>query len=312
MEESLVSRSGLLSFFHDFLRKAVEDRYLKEETSKKSFHLRLAEYFERHATGDRKADELPWQLKEAEEWERLKDSITNLDMFHSLMTETKRYEPTGYWLLLGDRYDMVESYQASLQQYEQSSPDSKSLAYTYNLVADFLSNNAKYDAAEPLFRRALDISERVLGKDHPETATSLNSLAKLLVVKGDFAGAEPLFRRALDIDERVLGKDTPNTAVSLNDLAKLFAIKGDYAGAEPLFRRALDIHERVLGKDHPDTATSLNNLALLLDSKGDYEGAEPLYRRALAIYEKVLGRDNPDTKQTLLNLKQLLKVKKKP
>ena len=94
LEESLVSRSGLLTFFHDFLRKAVEDKYFKDKESKHTSHIRLAGYFEKRPLDMRKADELPWQLRKAQEWERLKDCITNLDMFHKLMTETKRYELT--------------------------------------------------------------------------------------------------------------------------------------------------------------------------------------------------------------------------
>jgi hypothetical protein len=44
--------------------------------------------------------------------------------------------------------------------------------------------SGKYDAAEPLYLRAVDIHERVQGKCHPDTATALNYLAGLLKVKG--------------------------------------------------------------------------------------------------------------------------------
>ncbi len=54
-------------------------------------------------------------------------------------------------------------------------------------------------------RRALAITEKVLGPDHPGTATSLNNLAAILRDRGDYAGAEPLFRRALAIAEKALG-----------------------------------------------------------------------------------------------------------
>jgi hypothetical protein len=42
----------------------------------------------------------------------------------------------------------------------------------------------KYDEAEPLQRRALDIKERVLGERHPGTAVSLGNLAGLLMAQG--------------------------------------------------------------------------------------------------------------------------------
>jgi hypothetical protein len=43
-----------------------------------------------------------------------------------------------------------------------------------------LTESAQYELAEPLFQRALDIREHVIGPEHPDTATSLNDLAACL------------------------------------------------------------------------------------------------------------------------------------
>jgi len=166
-----------------------------------------------------------------------------------------------------------------------------------------------YDAAEPLLRKALAVQEEVLGREHPDTAMSLNNLAWLLNAKGESALAEPLYRQALAIREKVEGPEHPDTAMSLNNLAELLRERGDYAAAEPLYRRALAIQEKILGPEHPDTATSLNNLALLLAAEGDYPAAEPLYRGALAIQEKTLGPEHPTTATSLTNLASVLAAK---
>jgi hypothetical protein len=68
-------------------------------------------------------------------------------------------------------------------------------------------------------RDALVIHEKVLGPEHPDTASSLNKLAVLHFDQGDFAGARPLCERALEIREKVLGPEHPDTASSLNSLA---------------------------------------------------------------------------------------------
>jgi tetratricopeptide (TPR) repeat protein len=75
--------------------------------------------------------------------------------------------------------------------------------------------------ARPLFKRALAIYEKVLGSEHPSTATSLNNLASLLQAQGDLAGARPLNERALAIREKALGAEHPGTAESPNNLANL-------------------------------------------------------------------------------------------
>ncbi len=167
---------------------------------------------------------------------------------------------------------------------------------------------AAYAQARPLLDRALEIRERTLGAEHPDTAESLNNLAYLLLSQGDYEGARPLLERALVIREYVLGPEDPDTTVSLNNLAGLLQSQGDYDGARPLFERALAIHLKVRGAEHPNTSRSLNNLANLLRAQGDYEGARPLLERALAIREKVLGPEHPDTATSLNNLAELLRV----
>ena len=79
----------------------------------------------------------------------------------------------------------------------------------------------EYPKAETMFRRSLEVRERTLGKEHPDTLASVNDLAVLLARKGDYAGAEPLFRRALEARERTLGKEHPDTLASVNNLAAL-------------------------------------------------------------------------------------------
>ena len=107
--------------------------------------------------------------------------------------------------------------------------------------------------ALPLYRCALDGSDRVLGKEHPATLTSVNNLAEFMQALGDAAGALPLFRRALDSRERVLGKEHPDTLTSVNNLAGCLYALGDAAGALPLFRRAAAGFERLLGPEHPSS-----------------------------------------------------------
>ena len=173
-------------------------------------------------------------------------------------------------------------------------------------LGHYLRARGEFAPARPLLERALDIRERILGPDHPDTALSLNTLAGLLHGQGQLAAARPLFERALDIRERVLGPDHPDTAWSLNNLAYLLRAQGELAAARPLYERALDIRERVLGSDHSFTAWSLSNLAWLLQTQGELAAARPLFERALTIWERVLGPDHPDTAWGLNNLAMLL------
>ena len=168
-----------------------------------------------------------------------------------------------------------------------------------------LKNEGKYNQAIPLAERLLAITEKVLGKEHPDVATSLNILAQLYYAQGSYEKAEPLYVRSLAIFEKVLGKEHPDVATSLDNLAQLYQAQGSYQKAEPLFVRSLAIIEKVLGKEDPLVAGSLNNLAQLYQAQGSYQKAEPLFVRSLAILEKVLGKEHPDVALSLNNLSVL-------
>ncbi len=162
--------------------------------------------------------------------------------------------------------------------------------------------------AEPLFRRALAISEASLGPDDPTVATRLNNLALLLQATNRLAEAEPLYRRAIAIGEASLGTQHPDVAIRLNNLAELLRATNRLAEAEPLYRRALTIWQSSLGEDHPNVASALNNLAGLLYATIRLAEAEPLYRRALAIDEASYGPDHPEVATDLNNLAGLLQA----
>jgi len=97
LENSLFDRGGLLNFFHSFIRQAVEQRYLKNEAERKQAHLKIAEYFaSMEGFPVRKLDELPWQLQQAEAWQRLFDLLADLDFFEALYKKD-RQEVAIYW-----------------------------------------------------------------------------------------------------------------------------------------------------------------------------------------------------------------------
>lgn len=167
-----------------------------------------------------------------------------------------------------------------------------------------LNRKGNAGKAIPVAKRAMEIRQRILGNEHPQTTASCYSLGWLYKSVGTYTEAEAYYRRALEADQKVFGPEHPETATDLSDLAGLFESMGDYAKAESLFRQALEIREKVLGPKDKDTAASCNNLALVYYSRKEYAEAEPLFRWALAIREKVLGERSPDTLTSLRNLAQ--------
>ena len=169
----------------------------------------------------------------------------------------------------------------------------------------YLRYRAHYAAAEPLYLRDLDITEKALGKDHPEVTRSLNSLGVLYSAQRRYAEAEPIYLRCLEVTEKALGKDHPSLALTLNNLGVLYRDQGRYEEAERLYLRDLEIKEKALGKDHTSLAQTLSNLGVLYRDQGRYEETERLYLHSLEILEKALGKDCPPVTPTLNNLGNL-------
>ena len=159
----------------------------------------------------------------------------------------------------------------------------------------FLYEFAKYDEALAYNEELLEIHEKILGRDHPDTATSYNNIGSVYYRKGDYDRALEYYMKDLEICGKILGKDHPDTAMSYNNIGNVYSDKGDYDRALEYYLKALEIWEKVLGKDHPGTAASYNNIGLVYYRKGDYDRALEYYMKALAIREKVLGKDHPDT-----------------
>ena len=106
----------------------------------------------------------------------------------------------------------------------------------------------EYAKAEPLYQEALQIWQKVLGPEHPDTATSLNNLAELYKRMGEYAKAEPLFQEALRIRRKVLGPEHPDTATSLNNLAYFEFDLGRIDEATALARQASAAELTILSK----------------------------------------------------------------
>ncbi|MEW6379466.1 MAG: tetratricopeptide repeat-containing protein [bacterium] len=198
-------------------------------------------------------------------------------------------------------------------------------ARLFNQAGYYLYTRARYAEAEPFYKLALAIWERILKLEHrpahrldypdatagadPDNLRVLSSGAQAPYAQAHYAKthcdrdrhvqAKPLSPQASALS---MSPDHLNAAQNLNHLAVLYDVQGKYAEAAQLYRQALEIRERTLGPDHPDVAKNIDNLATIYYTQGKYADAAMLYRRALEIRERSLGPDHPDVGRNLTNL----------
>jgi len=180
--------------------------------------------------------------------------------------------------------------------------ENEDIGLLFNNIAIVYSRQGDYHKALEWHQKTLEICKKVLGLEHPSTATTYNNIAEVYVRQGDYHEALEWHQKALQIREKVLGLEHPNTATTYNNIASVFNSQGDYPKALEWYLKALKICEKVLGLEHQDTAATYNNIALVFDNQGDYPKALEWYQKALEIREEVLGLEHPDTATTYNNI----------
>jgi tetratricopeptide (TPR) repeat protein len=72
---------------------------------------------------------------------------------------------------------------------------------TFNGLGELYRRQRRYEEAERMFTRSLELKESALGRDHPDVATTLVNLGLVHLAEGRNAEALPLLERALTIQE---------------------------------------------------------------------------------------------------------------
>jgi len=200
------------------------------------------------------------------------------------------------------RYRELEEEYMSLPIEYTSDNQLLSAAISLSNISQLYMDSADYNNALKLLERIKDIREKVLGKEHTDTAATYNSIGKVYYRQRDYFHALEWSQKALDIRETVLGVEHPYTAENYNNIGEVYRSHGDYQQALEWHVKALAIREKVLGKKHPDTASTYNNIGEVCRGQGDYPQALSWHQKALDIREKVLGKEHPATVKTYNNI----------
>jgi nephrocystin-3 len=251
VEKSLVSRSGLLGFSHDYLRRAVVHRYLPAPPDREAAHQRLADYFRQRTFTRRTAEEVPWQLAQARSWTQLSEWLSDPESFLGTTVLGSWFDVRLCWTQIEacSPLRMVPAYRRFLDQpalirlADQSvlRADAQSLYFT--AVAGLFHSFGHLPEAQELYARTAHHA----GSQEVETvrraAQAQEALLKL--ERGDLDGAlhlardqESRSRAANDVAALVLGLRVQ--AVVLESGGELDAALALCREIEPLARQLAD------------------------------------------------------------------------
>ncbi|MBN2131662.1 MAG: DUF4062 domain-containing protein [Sedimentisphaerales bacterium] len=268
MADALISRNGLLTFAHDFLRMAARDACVPTEAHQRKAHKRLADYFQRQPSGSRRTDELPWQLAKARAWPRLRDLLADR-AFLAEAWDRNQFEVKVYWTEMeaDSALRMTETYGGLIEHPDQE--DDKDHLWR---VSAMLADTGHPEEALGL-RGSLVDHFRATG-DTANLGVCLGNQANILYARGDLDGAIALF------------KDVERICRQLGNLDGLQACLGNQAGilyARGDLDRAMALHkeqERICHQlgNLDGLQACLGNQANILYTRGDLDGAMALHK----------------------------------
>ena len=296
MTGHLITMNGYVSFSNSMILNAAKKRYTPDNEAEKTYRNRIAVYMEtqNQVSFIRKCDELPHQLFELKEWDKLYNFLLDYEVFKYINTKDE-YENGKYWRILQE----TDSSRYTPEKYfelESTIEDKDDLLMFYisvfYLIINFLTD---YSLSLKFAQRQREISEKLYGKNHSYTASSYFNIGYYYSIFGDFQKAFEYDNESHMIYEKLHGKDHPYIAFSYDNMGTCYAHLGDYQKALEYYNNVLAIREKQLGKSHPDTAISYNNIGSCYYSLEDYEKALEYYNESLAVEEKALGKNHLDT-----------------
>lgn len=150
-----------------------------------------------------------------------------------------------------------------------------------------------FEQAEEYYTRALDMTKRERGENHPFYASNLHNLGVTLLDRGILQEAENRFVEAIDKRTLIYGRSHNVTARSINMLGRVRVAQGRLGEAEPLFQESLDIHVDVLGPGNWIVGADHIQIAGLKLQQGQTEAAIERMLTALNIYQSAFPSSHP-------------------
>jgi eukaryotic-like serine/threonine-protein kinase len=181
-------------------------------------------------------------------------------------------------------------------------PAELDLAITLATRGHLLQSVDEAARALPLFRRALELRERRLGRDSPAAVASLLDVGSAELELGHVDAAIAAGERVLAVGERAYGKDHSMTAYGLGQLAAAWGAKGDVARSRELYRRAIASFTALAGPESHMVLIYRRSLGQMLVEAGETGAGLAELESVLAAYDKTLGPDHPRTGGALIDL----------
>ncbi|KAL9111245.1 MAG: hypothetical protein Q9227_004323 [Pyrenula ochraceoflavens] len=158
--------------------------------------------------------------------------------------------------------------------------DDRLLPLLYYSQGNVCYRRGKYDAAEELFKKALE-QKRATPNANLTDLDLYVGFGNLYSNRGDLAAAENSYRQALSNLKEEDGSSKTVKLYVTHNLGQVFALQGKLTKARHMYEKTLQGKLRLLGSSHESTLQTRNNLGYLYVQQGKLRKAEEMLIPAL-------------------------------
>lgn len=196
------------------------------------------------------------------------------------------------YLTLGD-FERAETYAAEAVRLSEGDEETTALATALTDHAQVLRELHRFEEARAQAQRSLDVSERLLGPDHPQLAYRLNTLGMAQQDLGQLAEAEKSLRRGLRLLAQTGDPPSGLNSSLLNNLAVTLRKAGRLDEADTCATQAIDLVRQLYGPRHWGLVRALTGLGRLRIAQGRPADAIRVFDEALDLARSALPPDHP-------------------
>ena len=178
----------------------------------------------------------------------------------------------------------------ALELVRAATPDDPTIGRNLSDLALGRLRRGEVESARELFREALEVAERVFGKDHPEYAMILENSGQVDFREKRYDAVLEILEEVREIRERNLGETNLDVVRTRLNMAAVANSAGRPAQAFEIYEELIPVLRAARGDSHLDVAAAVRNRANCLRNLGRYADAEVGYSEAVTIYSRL---ENP-------------------
>ncbi|MCA9276015.1 MAG: serine/threonine protein kinase [Phycisphaerales bacterium] len=178
-----------------------------------------------------------------------------------------------------DLEQSAEIFQRAVDLGDAQAPEYDGTVSAIGALAMVYTNMGRYEEAQPLHERCIEISVRTLGEEHPATLQTMDNFSIHWMRCKEYQKGLDILLRVLPIRERVLGEHHHKTHMTHVLIGRAYLEMGQFEIAESQFLSSYNALVEVLGPDHRYTLVAQALLRRLYTEWGKPELAAKYEQR---------------------------------